>query len=53
MKIVKWGLGAFGLALVVGVIAVSAGVFSGSVAQAQEPGDKRSAYERSWRRSSA
>jgi polyhydroxyalkanoate synthesis regulator phasin len=45
LKIVKWGLAAFGLALVVGVIAVSAGVFGGSVAQAQEPGDKRSAYE--------
>jgi polyhydroxyalkanoate synthesis regulator phasin len=50
LKIVKWGLGAFGLALVLGVIAVSAGLFSGSTAQAQEPsnGDKsslRSAYE--------
>jgi hypothetical protein len=45
LKIVKWGLGAFGLALVLGVIAVSAGVFGGSVAQALEPGDKRSDYE--------
>ena len=36
MKIVKWGLGAFGLAAVLGIIAVSAGAFGG-VAQAQEP----------------
>jgi hypothetical protein len=36
LKIVKWGLGAFGLAAVVGIVAVSAGLF-GSVAQAQEP----------------
>jgi hypothetical protein len=45
LKIVKWGLGAFGLALVLGIIAVSAGVLGGSTAQAQEPGDKHAAYE--------
>ena len=36
MKVVKWGLAAFGVAVVAGVVAVAAGAFSG-VAQAQEP----------------
>jgi polyhydroxyalkanoate synthesis regulator phasin len=41
LKVVKWGLAAFGLAAVAGVVALAAGAFSG-VAQAQEPlgGDK-------------
>ncbi len=43
MKIVKWGLGALGLAAVVGIIVVSAGVFGG-VAQAQvAPGEDKGA----------
>jgi polyhydroxyalkanoate synthesis regulator phasin len=45
LKIVKWGLGIAGLAVVLGVVAVSAGAFGG-VAQAQEPAaDKAARHE--------
>jgi hypothetical protein len=44
LKIVKWGLGALGLTLVAGIIAVSAGAFGG-VASAQEPGDPKARHE--------
>jgi polyhydroxyalkanoate synthesis regulator phasin len=45
LKVVKWGLAAFGLAAVLGVIAVSAGALGG-VAQAQEPAaDKASRHQ--------
>jgi polyhydroxyalkanoate synthesis regulator phasin len=39
----KWGLAAFGLAAVAGIIAVGAGVFGG-VAQAQEPPEQDSSW---------
>ena len=39
----KWGLGAFGLAAVAGVIALGASVFGG-VAQAQEPTEEGSSF---------
>jgi hypothetical protein len=39
----KWGMGAFGLAAVAGIVVLGAGVFGG-VAQAQEPPDDQSSW---------
>jgi polyhydroxyalkanoate synthesis regulator phasin len=44
LKIVKWGLGALGLTLVTGIIAVSTGAFGG-IASAQEPGEPGARHE--------